>query len=333
MKTFSLLILICSILDIGISKLNKHFLVETNDIADGDEVGIDYEEQQRKRFTEMGWVTNDAKRKLNLKKMKLDLRRSMKESFDEKDKDGSGTISVEEAVGKGSWDQWIKLKTEEEKKSKANTKLRKWVEFRTAWVKDHDKNGDGVLQFNEFWDIYNNRTEEQTVKDRKRSFNQQDLDDNGTISVEEYVREPRWSQWKNLKTEEERKSEANTKLRKYIEKRTAWVKDHDKDGDGAVNFTEFQYSYWDRQTEASKEKNRRRDFNSKDWDDNGTLIFKEYVGQNIWNDWEKLDEKERKNPKDNLNQLRKEIIEDAKARFKKDDKNGDSVLEFNEFRF
>ena len=80
-------------------------------------------------------------------------------SFDEKDKDGSGTISVEEAVGKGSWDQWIKLKTEEERRSKANTGLRKWVEYRTAWVKDHDKNGDGVLQFNEYWAITNNPTE------------------------------------------------------------------------------------------------------------------------------------------------------------------------------
>merc|ERR1712179_152592 len=37
MKTFGLLILICSILDIGISNPNKHFLVETSDIADGDE--------------------------------------------------------------------------------------------------------------------------------------------------------------------------------------------------------------------------------------------------------------------------------------------------------
>merc|ERR1712025_466003 len=198
MKTFCLLILICSILDIGISKPNKHFLVETDDTADVDEAGIDY--QGDKKSKRAGKVKQECQvNGVDFPAEKCEeMKKNTKEWFDLDDKDGSGTISLKEAAGESEWNLWKNL-TEKERnlwrnlgpkgrKSWANIDTRKdvkWVEERTAWLKDNDKNGDGVIEFSEFWDSFYDRTEDYREKERKRRFNEGDWDDSETLTMEE----------------------------------------------------------------------------------------------------------------------------------------------------
>ena len=84
-------------------------------------------------------------------------------------------------------------------------------------------------------------------------------------------------------------------------------------------------------TQADKEKERKRMFNARDWDDNGTLSLKEVITIDLWTLWAKLPAKERNNPKERTNQSTKKIIERIIADFAKNDKNGNGVLEFKEY--
>jgi len=277
-KTFCLLALFCLIIDIGIAKPSEQFLVEIDDIDEVDEVGTDYQEGDDKKDEQEdkkddGWTTvvtdyeegDDKKDEEEDKKddgwttVVTDYKggddkeeveqddKYVKKSFDHLDQDGSGTISLKEYVDESLWNRWKKLR-EKERMSKGNTQLRKYVEERTAWVKDLDKNGDGVVDFSEYcnWDSFYNKTEGDKEKQRKRTFNAMDWDDSGTLSMQEMVTIPLWKEWKKLpvKERENPKGRSNQLTKKLVESGMTNFKENDKNGDGVVEFNELFPKDW-----------------------------------------------------------------------------------------
>jgi len=322
MKTFGLLILICSIIDIGIAKPSKHFLVDTNLDAIGADYWSDYKER-KEIFDKTTWEGKGSAGK-EVKNVRDDefeellVEKQIRKYIAFYDKDGSGSLSVKEYVGENSWNRWKKLKTEKERQSKANTRLRKYVEERTGRFKDTDKNGDGVVDYNEYRRVSLNPTEADKEKERKRMFNARDWDDNGTLSLKEVITIDLWNLWAKLPAKERNnpKERTNQSTKKIIERIIADFAKNDKNGNGVLEFKE----YFDAKNQTEVEKDR---------DGSGTLTMKEMVPE--LNKWLELEENEREDPKDPDNQLLKMIIEIGIARFKKHDKNGDGSMDFYEY--